>query len=62
MIRMLTLILLVTCLFSQDQEEVVSVFTGSFGSVSLNDQIYNRLFKYLKNILDQYSFYFQLLG
>ena len=41
MIRMLTLILLVTCLFSQDQEEVASVFTGSFGSVSLDDQIYN---------------------
>ena len=34
------MMLLTSFIYSQD-EEVNSAFTGSFGSVTLNDQIYN---------------------
>ena len=40
--KLVSIILLITCLFSQNEEEVFSSFTGSFGSVTLADQIYNQ--------------------
>jgi len=43
MFKKLILILLIACLFSQDSEEVTSVFTGAFGSVTLADEIYNQI-------------------
>ena len=36
-------ILLISCFFSQDSEEVSSVFTGAFGSVTLANEIYNQI-------------------
>ena len=41
MLKKLISLLLITSIFAQDQDEVSSVFTGSFGSVTLADQIYN---------------------
>ena len=41
MYKKLIIILFVVLAFSQDEGEVSSVFTGSFGSVTLDDQIYN---------------------